>query len=75
MTGKRITITLDQGIEKWLRPEAEASKRSMSELVRVCLREYSDTDPFRYSAKQQAGSDIERAWKKPSRISSSSDQG
>ena len=61
---KRITITLDPEIEAWLGPNAISTGKSMSELVRVCLREFHHQYPNRFSMSDKAKGRSEDAWLK-----------
>ncbi len=62
MKKSRITITIDSEIENWLRPEANFSGKSLSHMVRLCLREYYLLKPERFSRKNKARSESENAF-------------
>ena len=59
----RITVTIDSDIEEWLRPESISSGKSMSHLIRNCLREFHELRPDRFSGTKRASS--EKAWQSP----------
>jgi hypothetical protein len=47
MSSKRVTITLDSDIEQWLLKNSQ-NRHSLSEKVRICLREYMILNPQRF---------------------------
>ncbi len=65
MTKKRVTITIDPDIEQWLLPEAKSTGKSLSHLIRICLREYHELYPNRFSTTDKARSDSEETWQIP----------
>jgi hypothetical protein len=62
---KRVTITLEKKIEEWLLPEAASTGKSLSEVIRICLNEYREQNPNRFSMSDKARSESERPWLKP----------
>uniref|UniRef100_UPI003532572D ribbon-helix-helix protein, CopG family n=1 Tax=Pararhizobium sp. IMCC3301 TaxID=3067904 RepID=UPI003532572D len=65
MTKKRVTVTIDPDIDKWLRPEASSTGKSLSNLIRICLREYHELRPERFSTTNKARSEAEDTFKIP----------
>jgi hypothetical protein len=65
MAKVRITVTIDPDIEEWLRPEATASGKSLSMLIRTCLREYRQIAPNRFSKTSGIKSSTDEAWRRP----------
>lgn len=63
MTKLRITVTIDPDIEEWLRAGVNSYGRSLSELVRICLHEFSHEHPNRFSTVDKARSKSEEAWR------------
>ncbi|UWQ77946.1 ribbon-helix-helix protein, CopG family [Leisingera sp. S132] len=63
MSKHRITITVDPDIDEWLQAGAKTYGRSLSELVRICLREFSQEHPNRFSTTDKARSKSEEAWR------------
>jgi hypothetical protein len=59
----RITVTIDAEIEDWLQAGAASYGRSLSELVRICLHEFSQEHPNRFSTADKARSKSEEAWR------------
>lgn len=60
----RVTITLDPDVEEWLRAGAQSGGKSLSETVRLCLREYSTSHPTRFLRSDMAREKSEQAWKR-----------
>lgn len=65
MKKSRITITMDAEIEKWLRPEATFTGKSLSHLIRLCLQEYYELKPDRFSRRDKARNSSEKAYQIP----------
>lgn len=65
MKKNRITVTIDSDIEKWLRPEANSTGKSLSHLIRICLREFHDLRPNRFSTSDKARAPSEQTWRIP----------
>ena len=63
MTKHRITITVDPDIDQWLQRGSNAYGRSLSELVRICLREFIHEDPNRFSTVDKARTETPEAWR------------
>lgn len=63
MTKHRITITVDPDIDEWLQRGANTYGRSLSELVRICLREFSQEHPNRFSTADKARTEKPEAWR------------
>jgi hypothetical protein len=66
MKKSRITVTMDAEIEKWLRPEASFTGKSISHLIRICLQEYYELQPDRFSRKDKARTTSEKTFQIPS---------
>jgi hypothetical protein len=64
MNKTRVTVTLDFDIEEWLRAGSKSSNKSLSELIRICLREQYLTDRARFMRTDKARSASEAAWKR-----------
>lgn len=65
MTPKtRVTVTLDEDIEAWLRAGAVSGSKSLSEVIRLCLREYSELKPSRFLRTDSARNASEAAWRR-----------
>ena len=64
MTKKRVTITLDADIEEWLDAGSKAGGKSLSEVIRLCLREYAQVNPTRFLRTDKARLRTETAWKR-----------
>lgn len=47
MSTKRVTVTLDAEVETWLTADPH-SRYSLSEMIRICLREYMAEKPQRF---------------------------
>jgi len=62
MAKTRITITLDPDIEEWLKAGAMSGNKSLSEVVRLCLREYSAAHPTRFLRTDKARLKSEAPW-------------
>lgn len=62
MSKRRITITVDADIDEWLETGSRTYGRSMSELVRISLREFRQAQPHRFSTADKARSKSEDAW-------------
>lgn len=54
MKSKRVTVTLDSDIEDWLIGRAN-DRHSMSERIRICLREYMLMNPRRFVSEKAVG--------------------
>lgn len=65
MPKTRVTVTLDSEIEEWVRAGAEASGNSISQIIRLCLDEYMNDNPERFSRANKARSETEGAWLRP----------
>ena len=65
MTKVRVTVTIDDDIDQWLRPEARSTGKSLSQLIRICLREYHDLQPNRFSMTDKARAPAEETWQIP----------
>ncbi len=65
MTKKRVTVTIDADIEKWLMPEANSTGKSLSHMIRICLREYHELYPARFSTSNNTRSSSEETWQIP----------
>jgi hypothetical protein len=63
MNKRRITVTLDADVDDWLQAGAKTYGRSLSELVRICLHEFSQEHPNRFSTADKARSASEDAWR------------
>ena len=63
MSKRRITITVDPDIDDWLQVGANTYGRSMSELVRICLREFSEEHPNRFLTKDKARTKTPESWR------------
>ncbi len=66
MSKTRVTISLDPDIEDWLRASSEATGKSLSQIVRLSLKEFSVLQPERFSRSDKARSVSESAWRKSS---------
>ena len=64
MSKTRVTVTLDPDIEDWLRAGAKAGGKSLSDVVRSCLREFHELSPNRFSRSDKARAESEDAWKR-----------
>jgi hypothetical protein len=62
MKKSRITITIDPEIDNWLRPEASFTGKSLSHMVRLCLIEYYQLKPERFSRNNKARTESENAF-------------
>lgn len=60
----RVTVTLDRDIEEWLQAGSKGAGKSLSEVIRTCLREYHDAHPNRFVRADKARSRSEDAWKR-----------
>ena len=67
MTKIRVTVSLDEDIEEWLRVGSRVTKKSISELIRICLRDYREQQPNKFSRADKARSQSEDAWKRTRR--------
>lgn len=54
---KRVTITLDQDVADWLEGRTNG-RHSLSERVRICLREYMVEHPARFVSEKGNGATI-----------------
>jgi len=63
MSKHRITITVDPDIDEWLQTGAETYGRSLSELVRICLREFKQEHPTRFCTTNKARTEKPEAWR------------
>ncbi|MGR3599161.1 MAG: ribbon-helix-helix protein, CopG family [Heliomarina sp.] len=63
MSKHRITITVDPDIDEWLQASAKIYGRSLSELVRICLREFSQEHPTRFATRDKARTETPEAWR------------
>lgn len=63
MTKKRVTVTIDPDIDEWLRPEASSTGKSLSNLIRICLREYHELQPERFSTTNRARKEAEETFR------------
>ena len=59
----RITVTIDPDIEEWLGAASKCHGRSLSEIVRLCLREFHDMQPNRFSTADKARSEVPEPWR------------
>ena len=59
----RITVTIDHDIEDWLVSASNCYGRSMSEIIRICLREFRDRQPNRFSTADKARSENPEPWR------------
>ncbi|WP_306114210.1 hypothetical protein [Roseovarius sp. MMSF_3305] len=64
MKKTRVTITLDPDIEYWLRAGAKSGSKSLSEVVRQCLRDYAETNPENILRTDKAREKSEEAWRR-----------
>ena len=64
MKKTRVTITLDPDIEDWLKAGARSGSKSLSETVRLCLREYANSHPNRFLRSDKAREKSEDPWKR-----------
>ena len=62
MTKTRVTVTLDPDVEDWLRAGASSGSKSLSDTIRICLREYAQINPTRFSRADRARTATENAW-------------
>lgn len=60
----RVTVTLDEDIEVWLQAGSKSASKSLSEIIRICLREYHRTQPNRFARADKARSSSEDAWRR-----------
>ncbi len=64
MAKTRITITLEKNLQDWIYASAKAMNKSQSEIVRICLQEFIQSDPQRFSRFDKARAKSEDAWRK-----------
>jgi hypothetical protein len=60
----RVTVTLDDNIETWIQAGAKSINKSWSEIIRICLREFHNEYPNRFTRTDKTRSMSEDAWKK-----------
>ena len=63
MSKLRITVTVDPEIEDWLRGSAKVYGRSLSELIRICLVEFHESNPHRFSTFDKTRTERPERWR------------
>lgn len=63
MGKRRITVTIDPEIENWLDAGAMCYGRSVSEIIRICLKEFHELKPRRFSTADKAWGETPESWR------------
>ena len=63
MNKRRVTVTIDPDIEDWLDAGVKCYGRSLSEVIRICLREFHDAEPDRFSRRNRAREETPEPWR------------